>query len=310
MQIEVSPARFSDWHALLDLLRSAYAYMAPRIDPPSSLVRMGVAEFQEKARHEDLILARESSRILGCAFAAVREDCVYIGKLAVDESARRRGVARRIIEAAESIARQSGKSYLELETRIELLENHKTFAALGFTKVAENAHPGFDRTTSITMRKPVASEQKVPVAFAAVHPSDLESLVALRIEAMRESLERVGRFDPARARERLVSGFSAEHTRHIVVGGERVGFFALKPEGEELLLDHIYVRPGAQNQGIGSAVLAHVFAEADSRALPVRVGALRESASKRFYVRHGFQLVESGEFDNYYVRSSGTIKHA
>ncbi|WP_122234632.1 GNAT family acetyltransferase, partial [Pseudomonas syringae group genomosp. 3] len=22
----------------------------------------------------------------------------------------------------------------------------------------------------------------------------------------------------------------------------------------------------------------------------------------RFYLRHGFQLVESGEFDNYYVR--------
>lgn len=160
MQIAVSPAQFSDWSALLDLLRSAYAYMEPRISPPSSLLRMGVAEFQEKARHEVLILALESSRILGCAFAAVREDCVYVGKLAVDESARRRGVARKIMEAAESIARQNGKACLELETRIELLENHKTFAALGFAKVAENAHPGFDRPTSITMRRPVALEPK------------------------------------------------------------------------------------------------------------------------------------------------------
>jgi hypothetical protein len=64
------------------------------------------------------------------------------------------------MEAAESIARQNGKAYLELETRIELLENHKTFAALGFAKVAENAHPGFNRPTSITMRRPVALEPK------------------------------------------------------------------------------------------------------------------------------------------------------
>ena len=42
---------------------------------------------------------------------------------------------------------------LELETRIELTENHETFAALGFVKVSEGAHPGYDRTTFITMRK-------------------------------------------------------------------------------------------------------------------------------------------------------------
>ena len=132
--------------------------MAPRINPPSSLLRMGVAELQEKARHEALIFALESSRILGCAFAAVREDCVYVGKLAVDECARRQGVARRIMEAAETVAHQNAKSYLELETRIELLENHKTFAALGFAKVTETAHPGFDRPTSITMRRPVRVE--------------------------------------------------------------------------------------------------------------------------------------------------------
>ena len=33
--------------------------------------------------------------------------------------------------------------------------------------------------------------------------SDFEALVALRIAAMRDSLERVGRFDEKRARERL-----------------------------------------------------------------------------------------------------------
>jgi MoxR-like ATPase len=55
----------------------------------------------------------------------------------------------------EALARANGRRFVELEARIELTENHETFAALGFSRVAESAHPGFDRPTSITMRKPV-----------------------------------------------------------------------------------------------------------------------------------------------------------
>lgn len=149
---------------------------------------------------------------------------------------------------------------------------------------------------------------QAPVTFTDVQPSDFKALVAIRIEAMRKSLERIARFDPVRARERFRSGFSPEHTRHIVVDGERVGFVVVKPQSDALLLDHLYVRPSSQGRGIGAAVLAHVFAEADTSALPVLVGALRDSDSNRFYVRHGFQLVEHGEFDSYYVRPSQNAK--
>ena len=45
--------------------------------------------------------------------------------------------------------------------------------------------------------------------FEPAAASDLEQLVQLRIEAMRESLERIGRFDPARARERFSGPFAA-----------------------------------------------------------------------------------------------------
>ena len=121
---------------------------------------------------------------------------------------------------------------------------------------------------------------------------------------MRESLERVGRFDPVRARERFLSSFTPENTRHIVRSGSRVGFVVVKQQGEGLLLDHLYIRPSQQGQGIGAAALAQVFAEADASGKPVRVGALKGSDSNRFYARHGFVLVKQGEFDNYYVRPS------
>nr|WP_232906008.1 MULTISPECIES: GNAT family N-acetyltransferase [Pseudomonas syringae group] len=140
------------------------------------------------------------------------------------------------------------------------------------------------------------------VTLTTVQPEDFEALVAMRIEAMRESLERVGRFDPVRARERFREGFSAPDTRYIEVADNRVGFVVVKALADGLVLDHLYIKPDAQGQGTGSAVLRQVFAEADATSSTLRVGALKESDSNRFYLRHGFQLVESGEFDNYYVR--------
>lgn len=141
------------------------------------------------------------------------------------------------------------------------------------------------------------------LTFLEAAPGDAEALVALRIEAMRESLENVGRFDPARARARFLSTFSAVHTRHIDLAGQRVGFYVVKPRDGELLLDHLYVKPVYQGQGIGAAVLQHVFAQAASLDMPVRVGALRGSRSNAFYRRHGFIEVAQDEFDIYYVRA-------
>jgi GNAT superfamily N-acetyltransferase len=143
-----------------------------------------------------------------------------------------------------------------------------------------------------------------PVTLVQAAETDFEELVALRIDAMRESLERIGRFDPIRARERFRAGFSALHTRHVVADGRRLGFVVVKPANGQLLLDHLYIRPGNQGKGIGAAVLAQVFKEADALSLPLRVGALRGSDANRFYQRHGFEFLAEEEWDIYYLRPS------
>jgi GNAT superfamily N-acetyltransferase len=140
------------------------------------------------------------------------------------------------------------------------------------------------------------------ISFNPARADEFEELLALRIDAMRESLERVGRFDLERTRERFRASFAPEHTRHVVLGGARVGFVSVGPIPEGLTLEHLYVRPRDQRKGIGAAVLARIFAEADAAGLSLRVGALRESESNAFYVRHGFVFVEAGAWDNYYVR--------
>ncbi|MEY2932872.1 MAG: hypothetical protein RL033_3621 [Pseudomonadota bacterium] len=142
------------------------------------------------------------------------------------------------------------------------------------------------------------------VQLCGATAEEFEPLLELRIAAMRESLERIGRFDPERARQRFLASFVPEHTRHVLVQGKRVGFVAVTRSSEGLSLEHLYVHPEEQGRGIGSAVLAIVFHEADTLGQPLRVAALRDSASNRFYQRHGFVLVEEGPWDLYYVRQA------
>lgn len=166
VRILVSPNCFEDWPGLLSFLQEAFAYMTPRIDPPSSLQRLDAEALRLKASREHLILAVDSTAVpatqapgmaavLGCAYADVRDSSVYVGKVAVAQQMRGQGVARQLMQAAEALAQRFDKPFLELETRIELIENHRSFGALGFVKVAEKAHPGYSRPTSITMRRPV-----------------------------------------------------------------------------------------------------------------------------------------------------------
>ncbi len=148
------------------------------------------------------------------------------------------------------------------------------------------------------------------MALAPADEADFEALLSLRMAAMRESLQRLGRFDPQRARERLSRAFEPAHTRHILLDGERVGFVVLLPvpdastdnPPDHLVLDQLYIAPQAQRLGVGSWVMAQVLQEADKLGLPVRVTALRLSEANHFYLRHGFELQHESEWDRHYVR--------
>ena len=150
---EVDPADFDDWGALHAMLVECFAYMADRIDPPSSLNRMTPDALREKATLETLVLVRLDGRIVACGFLKEEDAALYLGKLAVRKRFRGQGILRRIVEIAEGGARDRGKKALRLQTRVELIENQATFAALGFIKTAECSHAGFDRPTSIEMTR-------------------------------------------------------------------------------------------------------------------------------------------------------------
>jgi len=152
----------------------------------------------------------------------------------------------------------------------------------------------------------------VTVAIAPSHTlqgvaaADFESLLALRLRAMRLSLTQLGRYDENRARERLEAGFDPAQTQHIVVGGERVGFIVLKRLSHALRLDHLYIDPPRQRGGIGSQVMRWVCQQADDELLPLELCALKGSAAHRFYLRQGFAVTGEGDWDHDYLRMPTT----
>ena len=138
------------------------------------------------------------------------------------------------------------------------------------------------------------------LTFEPVVEADFDALAALREAALCESLDRLGLFDQERSRTRLRGQFAPEYMRHIVDSGTRVGLLTLKPDGDALKLQHLYLTPSAQGDGIGGWVMEQVKAEARAQGRDVRLEALKQSDANRFYLRHGFVLEGEEEFDLLY----------
>ncbi len=156
LRIHRGAAGFDRWDDLLALILRAFAPMHGRIDPPSSALLLTPDGLRLKASEERLFLAFGGCRLAGCAFLAERQGYFYLGKLAVEPELQGRGIGKALVAAVERYARRAGKSAIELETRVELVENHATFARLGFIEIGRTAHSGYSRPTSITMRKELA----------------------------------------------------------------------------------------------------------------------------------------------------------
>ncbi len=143
--------------AVLALIQAAFAYMEDRIDPPSSMHRLTPESVAAMAASAEIWVIGAGAAPDACVFLTPEADRLYLGKLAVRERARGQGLGRRLVEHAMVRAAALGLPAVELQTRIELAENHATFAHMGFRKVGETAHAGYDRPTSITMRRDVES---------------------------------------------------------------------------------------------------------------------------------------------------------
>ncbi|MFF1680211.1 GNAT family N-acetyltransferase [Streptomyces sp. NPDC058256] len=141
-------------------------------------------------------------------------------------------------------------------------------------------------------------------------PADVDVIAELRATVMRPDLERLGRFDERRVRQRLRDSFSVRYTSVVVVDGALAGCVTLRLGEEEgdgegdgcQWLEHFYLAPRFQGRGLGSAVLRALLDRADAERATVRLNVLRGSAAQRLYRRHGFTVETQDPVDVFMVR--------
>ena len=133
--------------------------------------------------------------------------------------------------------------------------------------------------------------------------SDGPRLADLRTEAMRPSLETLGRFNPVRVRSRFLSGFVPQDTQLILTAGQLVGFYVLKQRADHIRLDHLYLRPAVQGTGLGQKVMDRIKQVAARQNRPIRLMALKQSPANAFYEAAGFVFQFEEAFDNHYMWS-------
>lgn len=135
----------------------------------------------------------------------------------------------------------------------------------------------------------------MPFSLRPATEADFEAVLALSIRVMREHLERVGRFDPARRRDRMRRQFDAGILRIIEQDGAMAGCIGIEDQGGAVEIQSLFLDAHAQRQGLGEAVFRAVRADHPGR--PFRIEVLKQSPARRFWERQGFVQVDEAEFD-------------
>ena len=127
------------------LMRAHYAYDPHRFLAPGDDAESGYGWFlgSELANDEVMVLvAEQDATVVGYVYAGIepmswkelRDEAGFIHDIAVDERARRSGVARRLVDAAVEWMREKGAVRLMLWTAEQNVAAQRLFEALGFRR--------------------------------------------------------------------------------------------------------------------------------------------------------------------------------
>lgn len=139
--------------AVAALIRAAFAAQSVVTDPLPSALRVTADDVAAHLRIGSGAVAGVAGGVAGSALWAERDGGLYLGRLAVAPTWRRRGVARALLAAAEAAALAMGLPRIDLSTRLVLLDNRRLFVACGFIETSREAHPGYAEPTFVNMEK-------------------------------------------------------------------------------------------------------------------------------------------------------------
>ena len=129
----------SDADPVAALIRLAFAAIPVPLDPaPSALRETGDGVRAHLASGGGALVDGP----VACILWSERDGGLYVGRLAVHPARQGRGLASRLMAAAEAEARRRGLPRLHLGVRLALPGNRRLFARLGFVETRLRTHDG------------------------------------------------------------------------------------------------------------------------------------------------------------------------
>ena len=138
----------------------------------------------------------------------------------------------------------------------------------------------------------------------AARPEDAEFLYRLTEETMRTYVEMTwGEWKEEMVRQFTRKAASDGSFDLIVFGGITVGALRVERLESHIQLDQMYISKPYQRQGIGTALVRDLIAEARSAKKPLRLRVLKPNPAKAFYERLGFVVTDETK-ERYFMEQS------
>jgi ribosomal protein S18 acetylase RimI-like enzyme len=126
--------------------------------------------------------------------------------------------------------------------------------------------------------------------------ADREFLWGLHSRAMRGPVERTWGWDEGFQRGFFDEHFDPAGRRIVVVDGRDVGVLQTEQRKDSHFLANVEISPPFQGQGVGTAIVRDLVAEARTRGVPVTLQVLKENpGARRLYERLGFAVTGETE---------------
>jgi ribosomal protein S18 acetylase RimI-like enzyme len=141
MKLVVRLAAPSEAALVHAIMLAAYAEYRGALPVDSSAHAETVDDVMDGMRKGGAILAFEGSQAIGSARFEPEAQSLYVRRVSVLSSHRRRGVASAIMRSMEAIAVESGRRAIRLEVRDSLPTNVSLYRSLGYEVASTKPHP-------------------------------------------------------------------------------------------------------------------------------------------------------------------------
>ena len=141
MSLRITAATVDDAPVLRQVMLEAYAEHRDVLHPPSSSHQESVEDVVAAIRSGGAILAWLDGTAVGGARYEPRQGYLYVGRVAVLPTHRRRGIASAMMIHLEAVARSHAFPEIRLGVRASLPSNLALYRSLGYETIAIEPHP-------------------------------------------------------------------------------------------------------------------------------------------------------------------------